>query len=357
MRPVLPSIALALLVACGTPKPVAGPPARAAHAVGVVTVDLEDTTRGVAPNGSAPAQPTRKLTSEIWYPAAGEPTLEETFAADLDPAGKPYPLVVFVHGSGGVRRQSTFLATALAAHGYVVVSADLPLTYLAQPGGSSDLHSDEQVADVRFLAEQVELMSTELTHPLHGAIDLARGYAVSGHSTGGTVALAAAFAGDAHDDRLKAAVALAPCACFFREGFFTSRALPLLVIAGTNDRLVPPSTNGRRAFDLALAPKAFASLVGGNHLYFTDIPLADPDATPTTTEDDIARAFARYGGGTTPCTPFPPVGTEPPLPIDSQHRLTVALTAAFLDAHLRGLPGDFEALRNKTDPLLRLDVR
>ena len=44
---------------------------------------------------------------------------------DATPApGGPFPGVVFSHGMAGHRRQSTFLCTHLASHGFVVASPD-----------------------------------------------------------------------------------------------------------------------------------------------------------------------------------------------------------------------------------------
>jgi len=327
-------VMFALIAACGTSKPLPVPP-RADHAVGQVTVTFEDISRGTPANGTAPATSSRVLNTDIWYPATGTPSDAPMLAADLDPAGAPYPLVVFVHGSSGFRGQSTFLTTALARHGYVVVAADFPLTYLGTPGLSSDKHVELQLGDVSFLATQLADVAVDSTHPLFGAVDPHAGYTVTGHSTGGTIALAMAYLPTGNDARVKAAVALAPCACFFGASFFTSRQVPLLVVAGTDDKIVPPSTNGAYAYASASAPKAFALLTGGTHLHFTDYDLQDVDATPTTTEDDIAQSFAAYDTGTG-CQPFPPVGTDTLLSLDDQHRVTVELTEAFLDENVRG---------------------
>jgi len=51
----------------------------------------------------------RKLNVEFWYPKNGEVT---------------YPLVVFSHGSFGVKSSNLSLYTELASHGYIVVSID-----------------------------------------------------------------------------------------------------------------------------------------------------------------------------------------------------------------------------------------
>jgi dienelactone hydrolase len=86
----------------------------------------------------------RRLPFEVWYPAAPryggqdlEPRTQDAFtvapgtpplrqAAVRDAAVRPgrYPLVLFSHTSAGHRRQSSFLSTHLASHGYVVGAPD-----------------------------------------------------------------------------------------------------------------------------------------------------------------------------------------------------------------------------------------
>ena len=93
------------------------PFARGPHPVGVRSADLVDDGRG------------RRLTVEVWYPAAaqyqrrdvdpetcdryellaGFPLVTQEAVRDAAPAGGAFPLVVFSHGYGGHRRQSTFL--------------------------------------------------------------------------------------------------------------------------------------------------------------------------------------------------------------------------------------------------------
>lgn len=108
------------------------PFARGPHAVGVRTVDTADSSRS------------RYLPVEIWYPSVaaniGRDTAEETMdhydllpgfppakqaaVRDAEMAAGRFPIVVFSHGFGGHRRQSTFFCTHLASHGYVVVAMD-----------------------------------------------------------------------------------------------------------------------------------------------------------------------------------------------------------------------------------------
>src|SRR5262249_23720738 len=156
---------------------------------GVTTRDLFDPSRPTPENHGVAAHPGRSLPTEIWYPAVpapGSPTGTGVAVRDarLDPSGAPYPLVLFVHGSTAFRTQSTFLTTALAAAGYVVAAADFPLTAVATPGGPSELHFDDQVSDLSFIADQLAAVARDATDPLFSAVG-ADGYVVVGHSTGG----------------------------------------------------------------------------------------------------------------------------------------------------------------------------
>lgn len=325
------------------------PPADA-RIPGVFTRTWTDTTRGTPANGVAAATATRTLVTEVWYPALGVGGSPEIRDAPPDRTAAPFPTVLFVHGSSGTRRQSAFLTRALAIAGCVVAAADFPLTTFGTPGGSSDLHVDDQLGDLRFIADQLATTLGDPHEVLSGAVDPSR-YLVVGHSTGGTVALLAAYAPDLHDRRVAGVAALAPCACFFADAFFATRPIPLLVIAGTDDHFVPIATNGARAYALALPPRDFVTLVGGNHLYFTDLRVSD-DAlmpNPTTAHDAIAAALARYSGGTA-CEPIPPAGSDPLMAFDVQHRHTVQWVTAFAESVLRGRANPLAALRTVADP-------
>src|SRR5580700_4654147 len=69
--------------------------------VGVTTRTWIDTTRPTPQNGSAPAQSSRTLVTNVWYPTSAQ---QGTAVPDAPLApGGPYPLVLFVHGSSGSR--------------------------------------------------------------------------------------------------------------------------------------------------------------------------------------------------------------------------------------------------------------
>jgi predicted dienelactone hydrolase len=349
-------VILALAGGCSSAKPVFPHPRYAPYGIGSEQLVVQDNSRGTPANGEGfPALPYRQLPLYIWYPALGDVDAGEVTGAKLDPRGAPYPLVVFVHGSSGFSQQSTFLTQALAADGYVVAAADFPLTALTTPGGSSDFGSNLQVGDASFIATQLAANSQDPKDPLYLAIDPDAGYAVEGHSTGGAVALDAAYSLGSHDSRVKAIVGLAPDACFFASKMFTTRKVPMMVIAGTDDHFNPPWVNGERAYGLATtSPRWLAMLTGGTHLYFTDFALPDGSPTPDMPGDPIVQAFSSDGGGGQ-CT-VGPITTEadPLIDFDLQHTLTIQLSEAFLDQWMWQDDSTMKALTASHDPHLVL---
>lgn len=308
--------------------------------VGVTTRTFVDMSRSTPANGTAAAQSSRTLVTEIWYPTTDPNGLTSPVRdAALAPGG-PYPLVFFVHGSSSGRLLSTYLTTALASEGYVVAAADFPLTALSTPGGPSDLHVTDEVGDLSFLCDQLKNASTTASDALHGAVD-GLGYAVVGHSTGGAVAELAAFAGDdsqvTHDPRVRAIVPLSGDACMFDASFFKSRAVPVFAIGGSNDLFVRFANSGAWVYANTNAPHLLADLVGGQHMGFTDLGLDDAllGPVPTGPTSPLAQTLSAYGDAGA-CLPVPSPGTDPMLTLDAQHALVIQLVSAFLDAELRG---------------------
>ena len=103
-------------------------PARGPHPVGARDFVIDDAER--------------PLDVTVWYPALNPDGVPETASyllgnifpvpgqalrdAAPDAAGGPYPLVIFSHGFGGFRAQSTYLTEHLASHGSWVMAADHP---------------------------------------------------------------------------------------------------------------------------------------------------------------------------------------------------------------------------------------
>ncbi|MBN2471895.1 MAG: alpha/beta fold hydrolase [Anaerolineae bacterium] len=151
------------------------------------------------------------LNATVWYPA--DPDAEGEVAgyrvglfmlegralqdAPPDASGGPYPLVIFSHGSGGMRFQSLYLTEHLASHGFVVIAADHPGNTVQDVlfGGGDAAYLEGLIHNfgtrpLDILRQIAYLDALPADSPLAGLVDMDR-IAVSGHSFGGYTALAA----------------------------------------------------------------------------------------------------------------------------------------------------------------------
>jgi predicted dienelactone hydrolase len=313
---------------------------RGPFAVGVATLTLIDESRPTDANGSYAGADTRTLVTEVWYPAEGSAAEPEIRDAPLDRSKAPYPLIVFSHGYTGIRRQSTTFTSHLASHGYVVVSADYPLTNLAAPGGPRLSDVLNQPGDVSFLIDSLLGFSRQAGHQLEGAIN-EEAIGLSGHSLGGLTTLLAAF-GPLRDPRIKAALSIAGPACLMGETAYDSAAVPLLVMGGSEDRVVAwPSV--RAAYDMAQPPKYLLTILGGNHLRFADLDAEDSALGALESTEGFLQEVTRVGQATganlMSCVAdgsaeLPAAAS--PLTADRQRELMRLFATAFFDHYLKG---------------------
>lgn len=262
--------------------------------MGVRTVDLSDPSRS------------RYLPVEVWYPAtavnAGKDTTEETMdhydllpgfppakqaavrGADME-AGR-FPVVLFSHGFGGHRRQSTFLCTHLASHGYIVVAVDhtgntvmdvaqMALqTMMGEPipeiGPMMAELISNRPADAQFVLDQ--LLGGKLgVDP--SAIDEDR-IGMSGHSFGGWTTLKVTGL----DHRIRAALPLAPAGgstplpaepLIKSLDFKWDRDVPTLYLVADRDTLLPLA-GMRELLARTPATKQLMVLGDSDHMHFCD---------------------------------------------------------------------------------------
>jgi predicted dienelactone hydrolase len=120
-----------------------------------------------------------------------------------------FPLIVFSHGYNAYLRQSTYLVTHLASHGYVVVAMDHVGNTLADEIAGTTPSLDDTAALKRFTIERPTDCSFVIDQMLTGdtgiAINSSR-IGISGYSFGGWTSLMTSGL----DKRIKAALALAP---------------------------------------------------------------------------------------------------------------------------------------------------
>ncbi len=273
------------------------PFARGPHPVGVRSAELEDTARG------------RRLPVELWYPAtaahagadlvdpsrdryavlAAFPPTSQDAVRDAAPAAGRFPLVVFSHGFGGHRRQTTFLCTHLASHGYVVASPDhVGNTVVDMMQTLMDAQAGKAMPDPEALVgEMIAARPGDASAVIDAVLDGAVGgladrvdrerIGVTGHSFGGWTTLMTAGT----DTRVRAALPLAPAGGTtplgvnpLKEALHAvlrpdGRAVPTLYLAAEFDTLLPlPGI--RELVERTAGSPRLAVLNNADHMHFCD---------------------------------------------------------------------------------------
>ena len=341
---------LALVAALSGPTSAGCPPAAPARwGVGVRTLDdVVDDSRPTPAHETFAALPYRKLVTEVWYPTAGD---GDEPVRDAPAARGRFPLIVNSPGYNDLRIGAGYLATALAARGYVVASLDFPLTGGATMGGPELPDVVNQPADVRFVVDTLLARSRAKGSWLRHRVDAKR-IGLQGLSLGGFTTLLAAYHPVLRDRRVKAAVALAPYSCPLGPALFTGKA-PLLLLAGDQDLITPIDVNAARTFANASARRTLVTLADASHTAFTglvsfpsqtsyDATLGCPVVEAGITQEDFDATVAAFGaladgadltGCTLACLGAPPA--NPPMQAVRQHEITVAAVTAFFDATLK----------------------
>lgn len=267
---------LALAVQRGPGSARAAPGMRTSHpprqkhrrhgpfAVGLRILRLVDRSRTIAVAGGR--REPRTLVTYVRYPAPGRRGAQDLRGAPPERAGGPYPLVVFAHGYAITPGAYTRMLRAWASAGYIVAAPTFPLTNARARGGPrrGDIYNEPR--DMSFVITQ--LLAKGALH--HGTLSamIARGrVAVAGHSDGGAVALATAYARRSRDRRVGAAVVLSGAAFGPFDGFArpARRLLPLLAVQGTRDTVNGPG-NTYAYYAQAPRPKYLLRLLGAQHL-------------------------------------------------------------------------------------------
>ncbi len=352
-------------VADDLPFPPAGPDAApdpalmGPYPVGVMTVELRDDSRP-----TDEGEP-RVLVTEIWYPAVEDARdqpghvytqldifTEEAQALlsdevdlqlpteavrDANPrdSDEVFPVVLFSHGSSGVRMQSTFLTVFLASHGYVVASPDHignTLSDAVVNGGASTEAQFESIGlrpdDMMFVLDHLQGLAVD--DPL-GAITDGSRVGAAGHSLGAMTTLRML----AQDRPIDVAVAQTPPG--YDTVWFGALALepedltiPVMIQAGEVDATTPLA-DAESIFTKMNAPRSMLTVNDAGHFTFSDMCVLDPEAIETATQIGLSAAL---GDG---CDVD---NITPALALPLQRHFAIGL----FNGHLRDSPGSLELL-------------
>jgi len=267
---------------------------RGAFPVGVRTLTISDAARE------------RTLPTELWYPATdavagqdvaaatrdqyelipGFPAVWQEAVRDAAPRPGSYPLVLFSHGFGGHRRQTTFLCTHLASHGYVVAAVDHVgntihdiLQLMLQQAGGAVIDDTPELLAQHIAARPADVVCA-LDRLLAGAdpaiaplIDRTR-IGMCGHSFGGWTTLMVAK----RDARIGAALPLAPAGggshmpvqpLIDALDFDWGRDVPTTYLVAERDSLLP-LYGMRELLARTRSSKRLLVLDNADHMHFCD---------------------------------------------------------------------------------------
>jgi dienelactone hydrolase len=334
------------------------PFARGIHPVGVKSDRWRDETRAG-----------RTLPVEIYYPAtpdhAGQdldPATQDSFTLPGSMGGSApkrqsavrsaaeadgdWPVVIFAHGYSGDRRETSFLCTHIASHGYRVISADhIGSTFpdiaemMAKPGFDRRSNTRQMAAD-RFGDIPFMLDSAE---KLFGIRIESAG--ITGASLGGWTSLIAPAA----DARIRATAPLCPAggdgplamnATGHLGDYITfdwKSPAAVFMMLGDRDTWLPLFGTLQLLDRCPVADKRAAVLVGADHNHFVDdmevchgwyrqftLDLAASDSSPTAPPWAAMAEFI---------VPFDQL-----MPEAEAQAIQNGLVTAHMDAHVKGLP-------------------
>lgn len=191
----------------------------------------------------------------IIYPATAA-----GYNTPFDPSQGPYPAVSFGHGffQHPDRYQPTL--EDLAGHGYIVVAPESEL-------GLFPNHA-QFAQDLSDALTWLENENSNAASPFYQSVDTAH-FGLSGHSMGGGASILAAAA----DNRVKAVLNMAaaetnPSA----KAAMADVHVPISLLSGSDDAIVPYETNGQEMYNNGHAPRLLPLLIGGYHCGFQDNP-------------------------------------------------------------------------------------
>jgi predicted dienelactone hydrolase len=338
--PTTPAVAASSVpVQLSLPEPTGHRP------VGTVSLHVIDPSR---PDPWVPALPVRELVIQFWYPAATVhgyprapwmtpattrayersnglpagvlkwPTTHAYVGAPVDRRGGRRPVVLYSHGLGGQRTETTALVEDLASHGYIVITVDhvhdagaveLPdgrLEAAAIPELTKDNEVqvttkaiEARVRDTRFVLDQLARIDRgdnpdaehrRLPGGLRGALDF-KHVGMMGHSDGGATTAAATPT----EPRITAGINLD--GTLWSPDAMAGSKRPLLLM-GRQDHNRDTDPTWAKFWANQRGAKLQLNLTGSTHATFHDFAVLLPQAAPALgmSPEQVARGVGAING-------------------------------------------------------------
>lgn len=246
---------------------------QAPYSVGKTDLRIIDRNRATPALGGYEGDDKRTLKGSVWFPE-GKST--------------GHPLIIFSHGFGSHHQGCRHIAKYLASNGYVVAAVNFPLSNILSLAETPQLVDVvNQPGDVSAVIDHMLALNNDSNSVMHKRID-SNNIAAMGFSLGGLTTALVSFHPDLKDERIKAAVMMAPHLEEFNPTFYASNPeLKSLVISGTLDRVVPELASADEV--IPRHPNGwFISLDKGTHLGFAN---AGNPIRWMQNPDDIACVF------------------------------------------------------------------
>lgn len=208
--------------------------------------------------------------SLLFYPAT-----VQAQNAPYDGSNSPYPGISFGHGFLQPPERYRSLLEHLATWGYFVMATE----------SGQELFPNHQrySEDMRWCLNWLEQQNASVSATLYQQVDTAK-FGISGHSMGGGASILATAA----DPRIKALANLAaantnPSAI----AQMPNVGVPVSLISGSADTIVPVGSNGQAMYDNGRAPRQIPIIQGGWHCGFQDVSSFGCDSGPLSRTDQL----------------------------------------------------------------------
>lgn len=333
------------------------------YPVGVRTITFTDPSR-VTEGFEGP----RELVCEVWYPAVDSARGEvedyvlhdylDDDQKDLIPPealgvlrtqalrdaapreGGTFPVIVFSHGKGGIRAQSTFYTTTLASHGYVVIAPDHQGDTLVDLLNEGDVEITSTASafidrpiDVTFLIDTLELLTDD---PLAPILDLEH-IGMTGHSFGALTSFRAA----GFDYRIDAIAAHTPVGIGLVELALEVPVerfgIPIMIESGGEDRTLPADLHADSVWENMVPPRYYLQIPRAGHFTYSDLCVLDVERINDALVDiDVSNVLTDGCG-------------DENIPPERAHPVINHYSIALFNAYLRDSPGSLDLLVTPED--------